>query len=232
MGNQAFLEINFATANDAVITGDVSGAVIEDAALTTVSGDLNAADANNTADAFRVITAGAMTVNSYGTYAVDAAGVWTYTLDNANPAVGALNNGQTLSDSFIVYTEDGTAQTVDIVIDGANDVLVVGSGGDDILIGNDLDNVVNGGAGNDMLTGGLGDDTFVFILGDGVDTVTDFDDGLDLVDVSSFGFVSVDDLIFTQDGTDAVITGLGDGQEIRLDNTLVADLGNDDFNFL
>jgi VCBS repeat-containing protein len=232
VGNQAFLEINFATANDAIITGDVSGAVIEDAALTTVSGDLNAADANNTADAFRVITAGAMTVNSYGTYAVDAAGVWTYTLDNANPAVGALNNGQTLSDSFIVYTEDGTAQTVDIVIDGANDVLVVGTGGDDILIGNDLDNVVNGGAGNDMLTGGLGDDTFVFILGDGVDTVTDFEDGLDLVDVSSFGFASVDDLIFTQDGTDAVITGLGDGQEIRLDNTLVADLGNDDFNFL
>lgn len=163
---------------------------------------------------------------------MDVAGVWTYTLDNANPAVGALNDGQTLSDSFIVYAEDGTAQTVDIVIDGANDVLVVGTGGDDTLIGNDLDNVLIGGAGNDMLTGGLGADTFVFNLGDGVDTITDFEDGIDLLDVSSLGFASVDDLIFAQDGADAVITGLGDGQEIRLDHTLVTDLGNDDFNFL
>jgi VCBS repeat-containing protein len=82
----------------------------------SVSGDLNAADTNNVQDGFRVILAGANTANNYGTYAVDAHGVWTYTLDNANPAVGALTTGQTLTDSFTVLSKDGTAQTVDIVI--------------------------------------------------------------------------------------------------------------------
>ena len=33
----------------------------------------------------------AATTNGYGTYAVTAAGVWTYTLDNSNAAVQALN---------------------------------------------------------------------------------------------------------------------------------------------
>ena len=36
------------------------------------------------------------------------AGVWTYTLDNGNAAVQALNVGQTLTDSFTVTTIDGT----------------------------------------------------------------------------------------------------------------------------
>ena len=36
-----------------------------------------------------------------------AAGVWTYTLNNANPAVQALNAGDTLTDTFTVTT--GTA---------------------------------------------------------------------------------------------------------------------------
>ena len=41
-----------------------------------------------------------------------AAGVWTYTLDNSNAAVQALNVGGTLTDSFTVTTVDGTAQVV------------------------------------------------------------------------------------------------------------------------
>ena len=42
-----------------------------------------------------------------------AAGVWTYTLDNSNAAVQALNVGDTLTDSFTVTTVDGTAQAGD-----------------------------------------------------------------------------------------------------------------------
>ena len=38
-----------------------------------------------------------------------AGGVWTYTLDNSNAAVQALNAGQTLTDTFTVTTVDGTA---------------------------------------------------------------------------------------------------------------------------
>ncbi len=117
--------INITPVNDAaVITGLAEGTIIEDAVPNTVSGDLDATDVDNTDDLFQAVAIGAATLNGYGTYAVDATGVWTYTLDNGNAAVNALNPTETLSDSFIVYTEDGTARTVDITIEGVNDAPV------------------------------------------------------------------------------------------------------------
>ena len=50
-----------------------------------------------------------------------AGGVWTYTLNNTNAAVNALSTGQTLTDSFIVTTVDGTQQTVNVTINGTSD---------------------------------------------------------------------------------------------------------------
>ena len=117
--------INITPVNDAaVITGLAEGTIIENAVPNTVSGDLDATDVDNTDDLFQVVAIGAATLNGYGTYTVDATGVWTYTLDNGNAAVDALNPTDTLSDSFIVYTEDGTARTVDITIEGVNDAPV------------------------------------------------------------------------------------------------------------
>ena len=49
-------------------------------------------------------------------YALTATGVWTYTLDNSNAAVQALNGAATLTDSFTALTADGTAQLVTITI--------------------------------------------------------------------------------------------------------------------
>ena len=63
--------------------------------------------------------------SGFGSYTLTAAGVWTYTLDNNNPAVQALNVGQTLTDTFTVTTVDGTAQLVTITINGANDAAVI-----------------------------------------------------------------------------------------------------------
>ena len=63
--------------------------------------------------------------NGYGTFMMSAAGVWTYTLDNDNAVVQALNVGGTLTDSFTVATIDGTTQLVTITINGANDAAVI-----------------------------------------------------------------------------------------------------------
>src|SRR5258706_5839512 len=52
-------------------------------------------------------------------------GVWTYTLNNNNTAVQALNVGGTLTDTFSVTTIDGTAKTVTVTINGANDAAVI-----------------------------------------------------------------------------------------------------------
>ena len=54
-----------------------------------------------------------------------AGGTWTYTLDNGNATVQALNVGGTLTDTFNVTTADGTAQLVTVTIHGANDAAVI-----------------------------------------------------------------------------------------------------------
>ena len=59
--------------------------------------------------------------SQFGTYTLTAAGVWTYTLDDNNPAVQARNDGQTLTDTFAAFTVGGTEQLVTITINGAND---------------------------------------------------------------------------------------------------------------
>ena len=61
----------------------------------------------------------------YGSFTMTAAGVWTYTLDNANSAVQALNAGGTLTDTFTVTTVDGTTKLVTITITGSNDAAVI-----------------------------------------------------------------------------------------------------------
>jgi VCBS repeat-containing protein len=61
----------------------------------------------------------------YGTFTMTAAGVWTYTLDNSNGAVQALNVCDKLTDTFTVTTIDGTPQVVTITIHGANDPAII-----------------------------------------------------------------------------------------------------------
>jgi VCBS repeat-containing protein len=110
----------------AVITGTLTGAVIEagvaGAGDPTATADLAVADPDGPVDAegFQVVTDKATT---FGTYSVTKDGVWTYNLDNANPTVNALKDGNFVKDfdSFVVKAVDGTFVTVKIDITGAND---------------------------------------------------------------------------------------------------------------
>ena len=52
-------------------------------------------------------------MRGYGTFTMTTDGIWTYTLNEANAAVQALNVGGTLTDTFTVTTEDGTPQSGD-----------------------------------------------------------------------------------------------------------------------
>ena len=56
---------------------------------TTATGTLTATDVDNPPNAFTAVTS----TGGFGTFTMTAAGVWTYTLDNANCAVQALNVG-------------------------------------------------------------------------------------------------------------------------------------------
>jgi VCBS repeat-containing protein len=128
------VSVTITGSNDAaVITGTSSGAVVEAGGVAnatpgtpTATGDLQASDVDNATDAFQAVAAGATTSNHYGTFGVTAAGVWTYTLDNTNAAVQALNTGSpALSDTFTVLSQDGTPQVVTIAITGSNDAAVI-----------------------------------------------------------------------------------------------------------
>lgn len=85
-----------------------------------------------------------------------------------------------------------------------NDRLLGGGGRDQLSGGNGRDQIV-GGTSNDTLTGGSGADRFVFETGDGRDSVTDFQDGLDMIEISAAGF-SFADVTISDRGANAEIT--------------------------
>ncbi len=68
---------------------------------------------------------------SYGTLDWDADGSYTYTLDNANAAVQALDDGQTITETFSYTVDDGNGGTdtaiLTVTINGLNDAPVVAS---------------------------------------------------------------------------------------------------------
>jgi Ca2+-binding RTX toxin-like protein len=62
-----------------------------------------------------------------------------------------------------------------------------------VLFGGSGNDMLIGGRGKDTLTGDRGADQFVFGAGDGRDTVTDFEDGIDRIVISS-GAAGMNDL--------------------------------------
>ena len=101
----------------AAITGD-TGEVTEDGTL-VAGGTVIVSDADTGQSGTQAQTDVAGT---YGTFSIDNAGVWSYLLDNDDPLVQALNTGDTPTDSFTVFSSDGSASTtVDITVNGVND---------------------------------------------------------------------------------------------------------------
>ena len=132
-GTQQLVTITIHGTDDAaVISGVTSGSVTEAGGVANATpgipvavGNLDATDVDNANDAWTAVSSPAAGVNGYGTYTLSASGVWTYTLDNTNAAVQALNVGDTLTDTFTATTVDGTQQLVTITIHGTDDAAVI-----------------------------------------------------------------------------------------------------------
>ena len=129
-GTPQTITISINGRNDsAVISGTISGTIIEaggvDNSLVnnpSAVGTLTDTDVDNPLNTF---TAQGTIATTYGTYTMTAGGVWTYTVDNTNAAVEALNVGDALTDTFTVTAQDGTAQAISIAINGRNDNAVI-----------------------------------------------------------------------------------------------------------
>ena len=99
-----------------VIEGDMSGSVTEDLSL-TAHGTLTITDPDTGESSFQAATV----EGQYGSLDIDSSGSWTYTVDNNLEAVQSLAAGQVLPDSIDVTSYDGTVQTIQITITGADD---------------------------------------------------------------------------------------------------------------
>jgi VCBS repeat-containing protein len=64
-------------------------------------------------------------LTTYGTYDVAQNGVWVYHLDSANAVIIALGHNETINDTFIISSEDGTEKEITVTIHGANDDAVI-----------------------------------------------------------------------------------------------------------
>lgn len=104
----------------------------------------------------------------------------------------------------------------------ANGVVIenaTGGAGNDALIENAADNV---------LTGNGGADTFIFTPdGGGDDTIADFEDGTDLVDVSGYGWIPRSAVTATWDAGGTTLEA--GGESILFAGTRPSELGLDDF---
>ena len=130
--NQPFTIAINGTNDAAVISGATSGTAIEagsaaNTALGALSatGTLNSTDVDDAPNTFAAVSTPAASAHGFGTFTMTADGVWTYTVNDANSAVQALNVGDKLTNSFKVTTIDGTPQVVTVIINGANDAAVI-----------------------------------------------------------------------------------------------------------
>ncbi len=182
--------------DDVIEGGNGNDLIFGDVLFTDYLADLHGLTTEDAAgwEVFERLENGESTVNS----------AW----DRGDTVEYIVNNSDELSQESLNTQGNGRAGGDDKINGGAGDDLIYAQEGDDTIVG---------GAGNDTLTGGSGADAFVFEnVGDGVDTITDFDasEG-DVINLSSVlsGFDPLTDSI-----TDFVMATTNSG-----DTTLYVD---------
>ena len=214
----------------AQLTGVSTGSVVEDDVMRrTAFGALRVDDVDQGQSTFADGTS-SIFAGTYGAFSFDAGtGEWVYTLDNADFDTDELIDGQKTTDSFTVWSLDGSAsRTVTVTIDGATDDR--GGGDDDSGCGcfGDVDlesySVIKGTDGDDVLFS-IQNETPTFDGNDGNGPDAIFGDGGgDIIiggrgkDVLCGG--SGNDVLY---GGDRVAEANGDGSN----DVLVGGAGND-----
>ena len=149
-GTTQVLTVQIAGTNDAaVITGTTTASITESDVAQTVSGQLLGSDVDNLSipapDNLAVISlnsqplianvtdgitsttsftaqSGVAGNNGYGSFSINASGLWTYTMNSAHNEFVA---GQLYTDSATVTSIDGTSQEITVSITGTNDAAVI-----------------------------------------------------------------------------------------------------------
>ena len=161
-------------------------------------------------------------------YLISKSGV-TVTL--RDDGTGTASGGRAVGDTLRNLEHVAGSAHADVLTGNSGSNVLHGHDGADTLRGGGGADTLHGGTGADTLTGGGGDDLFRFDSGDGVDTITDFTDGEDRIDLRGHtGVTSFSDLRITRSSGDAVID-LGDGDWLTLAGVRAGVLDDSDFLF-
>ncbi len=127
-------------------------------------------------------------INSAGGALTNIAALATATVGAELQVVAAGQPGLTLAtlDQDSLHSSVG-GDGSDRLIGGAQDDLLWGNAGNDVLSGGNGKDILAGGVGRDELTGGGDADVFIFSDEAAQDVVTDFELGLDRLDLSRWG---------------------------------------------
>jgi VCBS repeat-containing protein len=158
--SNATLTITINGHTDLVVAADTAS-ITEDATPNTATGNVLT---NDTSGGTKTVTAvngsaasvGATVNGQFGTFKINSDGTFTYTLDNTNATVNALNNNSTpLTDSMAYTASDGTqslSSTLTVTINGHTDLTVAADTGSitedatpNTATGNVLTNDTSGG---------------------------------------------------------------------------------------
>ena len=153
------------------------------------------------------------------------------------------HTGDALGDTFSsveVFTLSAFADTfigladAETVNGGDSTDTIYGMDGADVLNGGDGDDYLLGGGDNDILTGGAGVDQFWANAGlFGADTVTDFENGVDQIRLTTIvGVDDFTDLTITANGSGWALVSLPDGSTITLTGVTVGQIDASDFLFI
>jgi len=169
--------------------------------------------------------------------------------DNIDGGAGADTFDGGLGFDIVYYSQSSTGVTADLgnTVAGTGDAAgdsftymdgIWGSSYADDLYGDQWSNTLVGGAGNDWLSGrngndslygGAGADAFVVAPNNGWDTIFDFQDNVDKIDLRSWGFASVSQALnYVADTGPHLRFDFADGSHLTVLNVAnFADLAND-----
>ncbi|RDW13745.1 CAP domain-containing protein [Paracoccus thiocyanatus] len=122
----------------------------------------------------------------------------------------------------------------DFLDGGAGNDWLRGEPGNDRLVGAAGNDTLHGGLGNDVLIGGAGADVFIFQHGQGVDTISGYQRGIDRLLIGD-GLLDANPAAFIRDHmhktANGVVIDFGDGDRIVLEgqNLTVAGVADDIF---
>ncbi|MEW6999132.1 VCBS domain-containing protein, partial [Colwelliaceae bacterium BS250] len=191
------------TEQHAQINGTSNQTLTEDKALyqglLRTDGQLTVTDPDAGENQF---TAGSLQ-GQFGTLSINNNGHWTYTADNSQASIQGLNTGESLQETLVVHSVDGTEQKVTVTINGTDDKAVI-AGTAQALITED----------KDVRQGQL--------HADGQLTVTDLDAGENQFTAGTlqgqFGTLAINNnghWTYTADNSQASIQGLNTGESLQ-----------------